>query len=355
MASRIPVCVITGFLGSGKTTLLNHLLQQPALKDAAVLINELGEIAIDHLLVREVDENVLRLATGCLCCAMRGDLVNTLRDLYAKWSRGRIPKFRRMLIETTGLADPAPVLHTLMKDPLIAARFRLDGVIVTVDAVHGMDQLDRQPESVKQAAVADRLLLTKTDLAGDQVQQLHRRLRDINPTAPIHVVPHGRIDPTYVLDAGLYNPATKSADVRRWLSAESYVEVSAEKGAHGHAHGAGEHRDDHVRAFCLRWAQPVEWQAFADALQALIDSHGRNLLRVKGLLNVVGEAAPVVIHGVQHLFHPPVTLPAWPDSDRSSRLVFITRDLEDNVMSLVLRDLVPASLARNSAHNAHHS
>lgn len=345
MASRIPVCVITGFFGSGKTTLLNHLLQQPALEDAAVLINELGEIAIDHLLVREVDENVLRLAAGCLCCAVRGDLVNTLRDLYAKRSRGRIPKFRRMLIETTGLADPAPVLRTLMKDPLIAARFRLDGVIVTVDAVNGMDQLNRQPESVKQAAVADRLLLTKTDLAGDQaVAPLRRRLSKINPTAPVHVVPHGRIDPACVLDAGLYNPAIKSADVRRWLSAESYVEVSAEKGAHGHARRAGEHHDDHVRAFCLRWARPVEWQAFADALQALIDGHGENLLRVKGVLNVVGEAEPVVIHGVQHLFHPPVTLPAWPDSDRSSRLVFITRGLEDNVVSLALRDAMPAGV-----------
>jgi G3E family GTPase len=344
MASRIPVSVITGFLGSGKTTILNHLLQQPALADAAVLINELGEVAIDHLLVREVDENVLLLATGCLCCAVRGDLVNTLRDLYAKRSRGRIPKFRRMLIETTGLADPAPVLHTLMQDPLIAARFRLDGVLVTVDAVNGMDQLDRQMESVKQAAVADRLLLTKTDLAGgNAVQGLRRRLREINPAAPIHDVQHGRIDPAHLLDAGLYNPAIKTADVRRWLDAESYVQLSPQSAAQGHIRRAAVRHADDVRAFCLRWARPVHWQVFADALQSLIDGHGEKLLRIKGVLNVAGEAAPVVIHGVQHLFHPPVALPAWPDSDRSSRLVFITRGLEDNVVSLALRSVVASS------------
>jgi G3E family GTPase len=341
MAGRIPVSVITGFLGSGKTTLLNHLLQQPALKDAAVLVNELGEIGIDHLLVREVDENILRLATGCLCCAVRGDLVNTLRDLYAKRSRGGIPKFRRMLIETTGLADPAPILHTLMKDALMAARFRLDGVIATIDAVNGMNQLDRQPESVKQAAVADRLLLTKTDLANIQtVRRLRRRLNVINPSAPIYSVLHGRIDAPHLLDAGLYNPSTKTPDVRRWLNAEAYVEVSSEHVTHRHARLAGKRHTSPVRTFCLRFAEPVEWQAFADALQALIDRHGQDLLRVKGVLNVVGEAAPVVVHGVQHLFHPPVTLPAWPDSDRSSRLVFITRDLDHEIIARALRGLI---------------
>lgn len=338
MASRIPLSVITGFLGSGKTTLLNHLLQQPALKDAAVLINEFGDVAIDHLLVRAVDENIMRLTTGCLCCAVRGDLVNTLRDLYAKRSRGRIPRFRRMLIETSGLADPAPIVHTLMNDALIGACFRLDGVIATVDAVNGMNQLDHQPESVKQAAVADRLLLTKTDLASTQtVRGLRRRLRTINPSAPMYSVPRGRIDPQRLLDAGLYNPMTKAPDVRRWLNAEAYAEASAQPLAHHCTSVAGHRHADSVRSFCLRFAQPIEWEVFADALQALIERHGEDLLRVKGVLNVAGEAAPVVVHGVQHLFHPPITLPGWPDSDRSSRLVFITRGLDARIVERALR------------------
>src|SRR5262245_42401110 len=228
--ARIATSVLTGFLGSGKTTLLNRLLRDPRCKDAAVLVNEFGEIGIDHLLVRNVDENILRTSTGCLCCAMRGDMIGTLRDLYARREKRMVPRFKRMLIETTGLADPAPILHTLMKDPLIATRFRLDGVIATVDAVNGARQLEQQPESVKQAAMADRLLISKTDLAeAEAIDALCARLGTLNPAAKLFTVIHGEIDPAVLLDCGLYNPHTKSADVIAWLGAEAH------SAAHAHA------------------------------------------------------------------------------------------------------------------------
>jgi G3E family GTPase len=269
---------------------------------------------------------------------MRSDLIATLRDLYLKRTRGGVPRFRRILIETSGLADPAPILHTLMNDPLIAARFRLDGVVATVDAVNGMDQLDRQPESVKQAAMADRLLLTKTDLATvAAVDELRERLRRINPAAPVYTVVHGNIDPQQLLDAGLYNPAVKGPDVRRWLNAECHDHAPEQHGTHTHPHHAGHRHDERIRTFCLTYDEPLDWPAFADALRSLMARHGRDLLRVKGVLDVSGEAGPVVVHAVQHLFHPPISLPAWPDADRRSRLVFITRDIERGAVELELR------------------
>jgi G3E family GTPase len=332
-AVRIPVTVITGFLGSGKTTLLNHLVQQPELKDAAVLINELGEISIDHLLVRDVDENIVRLASGCLCCGLRGDLINTLRDLYVKRARAAIPRFRRMVIETTGLADPAPVLQTLMNDALIASHFRLDGVVATIDAINGSRQLKTHAEAVKQAAVADRLLITKTDLvAAETVAALLEEIRRLNPTAPLYSVIEGRIAPARLLNAGLYNPASKIPDVARWLNTAHY----------SHTHAGIQHDASPIRSFCLTFGAPVIWRAFADALQKLIDSHGEHLLRVKGVLNVRSEAHPVVVHGVQHVFHPPARLTGWPDDDRSSKIVFITRGLERDVVESALRAIAPA-------------
>jgi G3E family GTPase len=333
---RLPVSVITGFLGSGKTTLLKHLLQQPDMADTAVVINEFGEIGLDHLLVEQAKEDTILMSSGCLCCSIRGDLIDTLRRLYKRRERGEVPKFKRLVIETTGLADPAPILQTLIGDPLLSAFYRLDGVVTTVDAVNGMDQLDRQFESVKQAAVADRLVLTKADLATpDQRAALELRLRALNPAAPLLPVAHGAVEAGQLFNAGLYNPAEKSPDVARWLGEEAYAQAEEARHGHhhghdhghGHAHDVNRH-DDHIRAFCLTFDQPVAWDRFINWIEMLITMRGADLLRIKGILNVAGRDGPVAVHGIQHLFHPPAMLPGWSGEDRRSRIVFITRDLE---------------------------
>ena len=334
---RLPVSVLTGFLGSGKTTLLRELLRDPDFSETAVVINEFGEIGLDHLLVESAREDMVLLASGCLCCTISGDLVATLRRLHQRRAAKELPLFRRVVVETTGLADPAPILHTLMQDPMLAEVYRLDGVIATVDAVNGMDQLDRQMESLKQAAVADRLVLTKCDLAPD-TKMLEERLHSLNPGAPILKAVSGQLDPHVLFDAGLYNPASKSLDVRRWLKEEAYTAAGDDH--HDHQGHDGHHgdldrnrHDDHIRAFCLTRKSPLDWDRFADWVEMMISLHGANLLRIKGVLNVAGADGPIAIHGVQHLFHPPVELKAWPDADRRSRLVFITRDIDGDTMA----------------------
>ena len=337
----LPVSVLTGFLGSGKTTLLRHLLAHPEMGETAVVINEFGEIGLDHRLVESASEDMVLLNSGCLCCSVRGDLIDSLRRLFLRRVRNEVPPYERVLIETTGLADPAPVLHTLMNDPILSEVFRLDGVITTVDAAVGAASLDQHTESVKQAAVADRLLITKSDLVGpDALAALERRLEALNPAAPRYRIEQGRIDPGRLLDAGLYNPETKSLDVRRWLKAEAYAEQAvgrADRHHHDHDHDHGhapDHRhdvnrhDDRIRAFCLRHEAPLDWDRFHAWIEMLIALHGADILRLKGLLNLRGQALPVAIHGVQHVFHPPVSLPAWPPGARCSELVFIVRDLD---------------------------
>lgn len=334
VAEIIPVSVFTGFLGSGKTTLLNRLLVHPEMEETAVLINEFGEVGLDHLLVREIAEDIVLLNSGCLCCTVRGDLADSLRELFVRRARGEVPRFRRVVVETTGLADPAPVIHTLMTDASIGARYRLDGIVTTVDAVHGSGQLDTQPESVKQAAVADRLVITKTDVAeAGAVAALCDRLRGLNPAAPLITAVLGAAEPNALFDCGLFDPRTKHADVEGWLNEEAYVEPDDhDHHEHDHEHAAPHvhdvnRHDARISSFCMTLDEPIRWDAFAIWLEMLLATRGDCLLRVKGILNVVGEERPVAIHGVQHVFHPPATLAGWPGDDRRSRIVFITRDL----------------------------
>jgi G3E family GTPase len=352
-SSLIPVTVLTGFLGSGKTTVLNRLLKRIELTATAVIINEFGEVGLDHLLVERASEDFVVLNSGCLCCTVRGDLITTLRDLFLRRVRGEIPEFQRIVIETTGLADPAPVLHTLMTDPLIAARYRLDGVVATVDAVNGMRTLDGHAEAVKQAAVADRILLTKQDLASsDQVAALTARLRGLNAGTPILPVADGAVDPAAIFNIGLYDPASKSVEVQRWLHDEAYAVEHVHQHQHDHAHEAeddhdhghetGHHdvnrHDDRIHAFCVVRDAPVLWDAFAAWLDIMAAMRGDDLLRVKGIVNIVDRPGrPVVVHGVQHLFHPPTLLEAWPSEDHRTRLVFIVRDIEREAIEDTLR------------------
>ena len=303
MAERLPVALVTGFLGSGKTTLLSRLLARAELGETAVIVNELGEVAIDHHLLRRVDERTVLLSSGCLCCTLRGDLADELRDLLSRRTRGDVPPFRRVLVETTGLADPAPILNTLLVEPVVRHHYEPGTVLATVDALNGLGQLEREPETVKQVVVADRLVVTKTDVADrDEVARLEERLRALNPAAELLEASFGEVEPGVLLATGDRDPR----------------ELRIPK--------APAHAGD-LHPFVLFLERPVDWTAFGIWLTMLLQARGSDLLRVKGLLDV-GGPGPVVLNGVQNVVYPPEHLEAWPDGDRRSRIVFIARGIE---------------------------
>jgi G3E family GTPase len=304
--------LITGFLGSGKTTLLNHLLRHPAMGDTAVIVNEFGEVGLDHLLIETSLDSAVLLKSGCLCCTLRGDLVDTLTNLFDRRRRGDLPVFRRVLIETTGLADPAPILHALMADPAVTAHYRMDHVITTVDAVNALSQLAEHYESAKQAAVADRLVLTKSDLvSGTDIAVVTGRLRALNAEAPILRVINGAIEPDALFGASEELPAFRRLDSE----------------PHDHAHEVHDAHQHGIGSYCLVHDVPLPWLRFTQWLEALASLRGPDLLRVKGIVHVQRRSRPVVIHAVQHVLHPPRELQDWPDADHRSRIVFITRNI----------------------------
>jgi G3E family GTPase len=334
----LPLTILTGFLGAGKTTLLNCLVQHPALADTVVIVNEFGEIGLDHLLVERVDDDLVLLSAGCLCCTVRGDLIATLEDLLRRRDNGRIAPFKRVMIETTGLADPAPILHAVLYHPYLSMRYALEGVVTVIDAVNAHATLDTYEEARKQAAMADRLVVTKSDLV-DDVSGVEARLRAVNPGAPILRAVHGSVDPEKLVGSGLFDLAGKIADVAGWLQAEAVEAAERRSHAHQHGHsgrhGPGRHahdvnrHDERIRAFCLASDEPIRQGALDMFLDLLRSSQGAKLLRVKGLVALAEDPEhPVVIHGVQHVIHVPAILDRWPTDDRRSRLVFIVDGLD---------------------------
>lgn len=328
----IPLTILTGFLGSGKTTVLNHLLRDPRLTDTAVIVNEFGEIGLDHLLVESALDDMVLMDNGCLCCSIRGDLVDTLDQLMTKAAAGEIPPFSRVIVETTGLADPAPIAQTLASEDAVAERFGLHAIVTTVDGVNGIDTLEQYEEARAQAAMADLLLVTKTDLDDARPASLRDALRALNPEAAVHEVTGGRVDPDVLL-------APDPGAVRR-------TSVVADVAPHTHLHGH-DHRPHgwNIQSASIVLDAPVRWDRLAAWLDWLTAMRGADVLRIKGLVAVEGYGGPVLIHGVQHVFSPPQVLDDWPDDDTRSRLVVIARDIPEAAIRASLERFLAADAA----------
>ncbi len=342
-ADILPVTLLTGFLGSGKTTLLNQLLRQLPL--TAVVMNEFGEVGLDHRLLEQTRGPLALLSGGCVCCQVQGALAPTLKNLYLGRSDGTLPCYERVIIETTGIADPAPILATLLQDRWIAARHRLDGVITTVDVVFGQDQLDHHYEAVRQVAVADRLLLTKTDLTdAATLARLEARLAALNPAAARERVTRGVIDAARITGLGLCGTGDGQPEVARWLAYPRYRPVARAGLPGGLARPVGlSSHDDRIRAFSLSFDTPLDWLGVSTALDILRTTLPTHLLRMKAMVDLHGQAGPTVLHAVRHLFYPPVHLASWPDDDRRSRFVFITADVEPEFVARLLEDFARAA------------
>jgi G3E family GTPase len=362
---RIPVSLLTGFLGAGKTTLLNQLMKHPDMAGTAVLINEFGEVGVDHHLVEKLDDTTVLLDSGCVCCSVQGDLVAALKQLHLRSSKREIPPITRVIIETTGLADPVPVIYTLMEERFIAARYLCDSVLTAVDATHGLTQIDRHQEALRQIAMADRLLITKGDLADPASRPaLEARLLSLNPGARHIEVRQGRVEPGQLFGSGMYSAQGKLPDVAAWLGEERIADDSArapqaaaplrwrKQPAALPARPARARHDGQVSSFVVRFEAPVPWYGFSVAMGRILESYGPRLLRVKGLMNVEGDDRPQVIQCVQNVAYPPLRLPAWPDGgafdDRQGRLVFITHALDGETQDIIralLAHLPPAATA----------
>jgi G3E family GTPase len=302
---RVPVTVVTGFLGAGKTTLVRHFLRLPEGAGTAVIVNEFGEAGIDNALLRNSSDNIALLGNGCLCCSVRSDLQVTLHRLVADRERGVVPHFGRIIIETSGLADPSPILTTFATDRALGGEFHVEAVIAVIAAQNGVGTIEGFVEARRQIILADRIVISKTDIADEDVPVvLTRTLRALNPRADIIEAVAGRLDP-------------------QWILAERAGEFSS-----GFMADSAAHTDD-ITSFTLIEDEPIAWDAFARAMETLIALRGSDLLRVKGFLNVAGCAGPVVVQFVQHLAHPPVELDRWLDGDRRSRVVFIARNLSE--------------------------